>query len=108
MTHTQKRKIIVDDIRYEWCIRGNDIYVTSSYITIYKPKISGTPIYLDPFPHGLEIRPRVIADVIRFALNKNWKPEQKGSPLKIGFVKNEFVILPEGIENSYEYEKSAE
>lgn len=107
MTRTQKRKIIVDGIRYEWCIRGNDISVTSRYITIYDPAVSGTAIHLDPFPHDLEIRPATIAEAIRFAIKNNWKPEDKGSPLKLGFINKAFVALPKGIETSYEYEQGS-
>jgi hypothetical protein len=108
MTHTQKRKIVVNDIKYEWCIRGNHIWKDTDHITIYKddPSKTGTALYLDPFPWGLEIRPRTIANAIRFALRNNWNPEQKGKPIRIGYVNDDFVLLPEGIKNSHEYKST--
>lgn len=102
MTHTQKRKIVVSEIEYEWCIRGNALY--AGYITIYRPGINGTAIYLDIIPWGVEIRPRTVAEVIKFAIASNWVPENNGQPLKIGFVNENFVELPEGVSNSLEYE----
>ncbi len=102
MTHTQKRKIVVNEIVYEWCIRGNTLY--AEHITIYKPRINGTVIHLDIIPWGVEIRPRTVAEVIRFALAINWSPDSNAQPLKVGFVNEGFVVLPEGVNNSLEYE----
>ena len=104
MTQTQKRKIAVDGVEYEWCIRGGGIWTATDHITIYKPKVGGTPIYLDPYPWALEIRPRTVAGVIRFARQGGWVPEDKGKPFRVGFVNNELVVLPEGIGSSHEYE----
>ena len=62
MTRTQKRKIHLDGIEYEWCIRGNTLWDADvKHIAIYKPGINGQTLYLDPFSWALEIRPGVIA-----------------------------------------------
>jgi len=87
MTHTQKRKIIVDNMNYEWCIRGNSFWKDGDHITIYKTGIKGTPIYLDPVPWSLEIRPKTIESAIKFALKANWNPAEKGKPLKTWLYK---------------------
>jgi len=106
MTHTQKRKIYLDGIEYEWCIRGNDLWVTSAkHITIYKSGINGRPLYLDPYPWALEIRPKTIKRAIEFANRNGWIPENKGRPFLIGYLHEEFVVLPEGITSSHEYQE---
>lgn len=103
MTRTQKRKIIVNDIEYEWCIRGHAIY--AEHMAIYKPNINGTSIQLDIIPWGIEIRPSTVADVILFSLKNGWVPTTKGQPLRIGFSNDKFIILPEDCRNSLDYEK---
>ena len=103
MTRTHKRKIVVDDIEYEWSIRGMALY--AEHLAIYKPSINGTPIHLDIVPWGLEIRPQTVADIIRYCLDNGWHPERKGQPLQVGFAHEQFVLLPEGCSNSLEYEK---
>ncbi len=102
MTHTQKRKIVVDEIAYEWCIRGDALY--AEYATVYRPNVNGTAIHLDIIPWGVEMRPRTIKEVVRFALEHCWNSQHKGQPLKVGYVNECFVILPVGIKNSHEYE----
>ena len=101
MTHTPKRRIVVDEVQYEWCIRGQIEY--AEHIAIYKPDINGTPVYLDLIPWGVEIRPRTIAEVIQFSLLNGWDPAKKGQPLRIGFVDNNFIVLPEHCKSSKEY-----
>jgi len=106
MTHTQKRKIHLDGIEYEWCIRGNDLFTASvKYITIYRPGTGGRPVYLDPYPWSLEIRPATVKKAIIFAKNNGWDPEIKGKPLFIGYVDGSFIVLPEGVTDSHEYVK---
>ena len=108
MKKTQKRKIVVNGTAYEWCLRGNKIWRDTDHITIYSPTSTGAPIYLDPYPWGLEIRPRTIADAIKFALKNGWEPEKKGRPFRIGYLHDTFVVLPDGSKNSYEYETQHE
>ena len=103
MTHTQKRKIVVNDVQYEWCIRGQAIY--AEHLVIYQPNTNGISIHLDIIPWGLEIRPRIVAEVIEFSLEKGWNPASKGQPLRIGFVNDEYVVLPKNCKNSMEYEE---
>ena len=104
MTHTQKRKIHLDGIEYEWCIRGNDLYTASvKYITIYKPGAGGRPVYLDPYPWSLEIRPATVKKAIIFAKENGWNPEEKGKPLFLGYVDDAFTVLPDGAIGSSEY-----
>ena len=106
MAHTQKRKIHVNGIEYEWCIRGNDIGVTSAnHITIYKTTINGRPLYLDPYPWALEIRPKTISEAIEFALKNDWIPENKGKSFMLGYLNDTFVVLPEGVKSSHEYQE---
>jgi len=104
MTYTQKRKIVVAGIEYEWCIRGNTLYGDTKYLTIYKQNVNGTPIYLDPYVWALEIRPCTVAEVVEFSLSQGWAPSEKGKPLFIGFVNEEYVVLPDGCKNSIDYE----
>ncbi len=93
MTHTQKRKIYVDSIEYEWSIRGNDLWVTSArHITIYKSGIKGRPLYLDPYPWALEIRPETIKKAIEFANKNGWIPENKGVAKEKNFKDAETVL----------------
>lgn len=102
MTHTQKRKIVVSEVEYEWCIRGDALY--AGHIAVYKPGINGTAIHLDIIPWGVEIRPRTVAEVIKFSLASNWEPNSNGQPFRVGFINESFVELPEGVSNSLEYE----
>lgn len=103
MTHTQKRKIVVDEQEYEWCIRGG--VLDAEHAAIYKPNVNGTALHLDILPWDVEIRPKTISEVIAFALKCNWKPETKGPPIKIGYVGGQYVRLPPAVKNSLEYEK---
>ena len=104
MAKTQKRKININGIIYEWCLRGNHISPKSEHITIYRPDKSGQILYLDALPWGVEIRPAIIEDAISFALKKGWNPEQKGDSCRLGMIRQAFVVLPKGIKNSFEYE----
>lgn len=103
MTHTQIRRIVVNEVQYEWCIRGQAEY--AEHLAIYKPNTNGISVHLDIIPWGLEIRPRTIAEVIEFSLLNGWVPTDKGQPLRIGYTNDNYIVLPEGCKNSIEYEK---
>ncbi len=107
MAGTQKRKFHLDGADYEWCIRGNDLWGNKeTRITIYKVGVAGRPIHLDPYVWALEIAPRTIGKAVGFALENGWVPESKGPPFRLGFVRERFVVLPEGIKNSKEWEEA--
>jgi len=108
MTYTQKRKIVVDDIEYEWCIRGQTLCSDTNYLTIYKPNMSGMPIHLDPYAWDLEIRPRTVAEAIKFSLKNGWNPSNKGKSFRVGFFREEYIVLPDGCKNSDDYKNMVE
>lgn len=103
MTHTKKRNVVVNDVQYEWCIRGHAMY--AEHLAIYKLNSNGTSIHLDIIPWGLEIRPRTIVEVIKFSLLNGWIPTDKGLSLRIGYVNDNYIVLPESCKNSKEYEE---
>ena len=94
MTHNQKRKIVVAERDFEWCIRGDALY--AEHAAIYIPSINGTVLHLDILPWDVEIRSNTISEVIIFALQNGWVPEVKGKPIKIGFANGQYVLLPLG------------
>jgi hypothetical protein len=99
----QKRKIVVDNVQYEWCIRGNSIWGPKSKITIYEKGVNGATLYIDPIPWEFEIRPKFVMEAIRFATKNDWSSKTNGKPMKLGYIESRFVVLPEGINNSIEY-----
>ncbi len=105
MTSTQKRKLVVNGIQYEWCLRGNRISDKSEHVTIYRPDTSGQPLYLDALPWEVEIRPKIVKEAILFALSSAWTPDKKGPPFRLGVVEGEFVQLPDGVKNSFEFKE---
>lgn len=106
MTHTTKRKIVVNNTEYGWCIHGNDFECKGRYITIYKQSVNGQTLYLDPFPWNIEIRPKTVREAILFALQNNWNPVINSSPMYLGFYKNNLIVLPKGIKSTFEYQES--
>lgn len=63
----------------------------------------GAPLYLDPYPWDLEIRPKVVAEAIRFAQAHGWVAGQKGPPIYIGYHDQQFIMLPDKVTTTWEY-----
>jgi hypothetical protein len=92
------RKLHVDGEDYLWVLAGNTIDgVRESHIAVFLDT-RRQRLLLDPYSWHFEIRPRTIADAIRFALEEGWKPEESGPPLYLGYCEQGFFFLPEGIE----------
>ncbi|MEM7538947.1 MAG: hypothetical protein AAF639_42715 [Chloroflexota bacterium] len=105
MTHTYKRKIVVGDIAYEWCIRGNSLFDAKGLITIYKPTVRGQTLYLDGHSWHLEVRPQTIRVAIDFALEHGWMPDRKGASMYLGHDEDGFILLPPEIRSTDEYKR---
>ena len=105
MTNTSKRKIIVKNIEYNWCIRGDRIDGKENHITIFKPLTNGQTLYLDPYPWALEVRPKIVHKAILFAIENHWFPDENRKPIYLGYSNDEFIVLPKGVKFTHEYKK---
>jgi|RhiMetdeSRZDD1v2_1073273.scaffolds.fasta_scaffold744297_2 hypothetical protein len=102
----QPRSIVVDNEPYEWVLRHNSLFVDSDrHIAVYSPSAKGQTLYLDPYAWEFEVRPKTIAEAIRFALSIGWTPKAVAPPLYLGFRGEQFFRLPEGTRFAHENPK---
>lgn len=102
MSKTNKRKIVVEENEYFWTLENNSICETDRHIKIHKKGITKSILYIDPYDWYFEIRPKMIRKAIIYALTNGWSPEMKDCQIYIAMQKNEFYVLPKGIEFSYQ------
>lgn len=96
MSKTTKRKITVDGIDYTWTLKGNRIDGKEQSIKVHSGPDSKSILYIDPYDWSFEIRPKVIAEGIRFALQHGWNPQEAQSEIAISMHEGEFCVLPKG------------
>jgi hypothetical protein len=102
MTKTTKRKVTFKGQEYICCIRGNSLRSSGSHIAVYKEGANGQILYLDPYPWGFEIGPKFVIAGIEYAVQHHWKPGSKGAPMYLGYSEDGFVVLPKGMQSTYE------
>jgi hypothetical protein len=68
------RTIVVDGEPFAWHYDAHCVLCSDDVVTAGK---QGSPHYLfiDPYPWGMEIRPRGVADAIRWARSEGWTAE---------------------------------
>ena len=98
MSRTIKRKITVDAKEYIWTLQGNRIDGAAQSIKVHDGPHTKSLLYIDPYPWEFEVRPKVIAEAIRFALKHGWKPQETDGELAISMEAGTFLVLPEGVE----------
>ncbi|MBX2848361.1 MAG: hypothetical protein KTR16_08575 [Acidiferrobacterales bacterium] len=91
------RKIVVDDVEYLWHYDAHCIWCSDDVFTVGQ---AGRPsvLYIDSFVFGEEIRPKNIAESIKWAVSQGWSPDSSSS---MGMSRThdakEFYWLPEGV-----------
>ena len=91
------RRIVVGGETYLWYLRKMEAWMDSKHIAIrHSASPTGQLLLLDFYAHDFEIRPWMVRQAIEFALANGWTPQQKGTPLYIGFDNVQFVRLPRG------------
>ncbi|MEM7432522.1 MAG: hypothetical protein AAF351_11385 [Pseudomonadota bacterium] len=98
------RQISVDNRSYVWHLNQNSLVFREAHITIAENGVSGQILYLDPYPWGLEIRPKKVRKAILWAIENGWTPAKKGPPMYLGFQNGEFFILPGEAKFTHEIE----
>ncbi|WP_041598700.1 hypothetical protein [Hahella chejuensis] len=101
MTQASIRKIVVEGVAYNWCIRGNCLESRASHITVFMAEKSGQVLFIDPYAWGVEVRPKTVRDAIIFGLKNGWNPNEKGRPLYLGFQGDGFMVLPKGVKHTH-------
>ena len=100
------RKIIVDDEPYEWVLHDNSLSASGDrHVTVYSPSKKGQTLYVDPYAWEFDVRPKTVADAIRFALSIGWTPTSVAPPMYLGFRGTQFFRLPEGIRFAHQNPK---
>jgi hypothetical protein len=97
MTFPKKntRAIVVDGCKYLWHL--NDKFESHSYwIVVKREGSNGQMLWIDPYPHDLEIAPNSVTRAIRFAISKGWNPDHKKHPIKLFYNNDTFEVLSEG------------
>lgn len=98
MARAIKRKIMVLNKEYLWVLDSNSIDVPKErHIRIHSAKLTKNILYVDPYNWHFEIRPKTIEQVILFALELGWNPQESGKTWYISIKEDgEFYSLPEG------------
>lgn len=105
MSKSIKRSIIVDGNQYFWVLNGNRIDSKETHIRVYKEGTTGNILYIDPYNWHFEIRPKFIADAIKYALSIGWtKPDSKAG-IYICYDDHQYQVLPKGLKFGYEQKK---
>ncbi len=95
MGRSRWRRLTVDGRAFEWLLPGNELFTGVKHIRIRASGVRGQPLFLDPYPWSLEIRPRSIREAILLALAQGWAPEgREGRPLYLGYHRGHFLVLP--------------
>ncbi len=93
MSRVFKRKIIVLDNAYIWTLKNNRIDTENIYIRIFKENHPNSVLYIAPYNHNFEIRPKSIANGIIYGLKNGWKPKINNCNLYIGMNEKGFFKL---------------
>ena len=89
------RNIVVDGCTFRWVLPGNTLYQSKLVAIVVFGTQRGRMLQIDPYAWALEIRPKVIAEAIRFALARGWQPEIPGPALRLGFREDGFFVIGE-------------
>ena len=109
MSKTVKRRISVDGAQYVWVLDGNSINrPNDTHIRVHKEGTTGNILYIDPYNWHFEIRPKFIAEAIRFALNAGWEDRTKATGIYVAYFDDEFQVLPKGVKFRYQINKDAD
>lgn len=68
------RKIVIDGEDFVWHYDACCPFCSDDVLTAGKQS-SPYVLFIDPFPWGMEIRPRSVAEAIRWARSEGWTPE---------------------------------
>ena len=97
------RKIIINNEVFRWYLKNNRLDDGWPHIAIQHSVISGQVILFDPFHHNLSgPSPRLIREVILFALEHGWTPTLNGAPIYIGYDGERLFTLPKGQQHAYD------
>jgi len=91
------RKIVVDGVEYLWHYDAHCIFCSEDVFTVGQ---AGKPsvLYIDSYVFGEEIRPKNIADSIKWAGSQGWNPESAVSKNMSKKLETDgFYWLPKGI-----------
>ena len=88
-----KRKIIVDKKEYIWTLKGNNIYLSTSWVVVTLIGTSYSKLYINPFIHDFEINPKNIALAIKTAKELGWKPSENSGDMNIELQNKHFIKI---------------
>jgi len=106
MSKSVKRSIIVNGDQYFWVIDGNEIY-SVTHVRVHLEGSTGGILYIDPYNRDFEVRPKFIAQAIKYALGAGWDPVELKRKMYISYIDEKFCVLPTGIKYGYELNKGA-
>lgn len=92
---------------YHWVLPRNSIEFGEAHLSVFGGK-GLQPLRIDPFPWDFEIRPRSVAEAIRFALNHGWSPDAPGPALYLSFRDGAYIVLPIGVRFLYELQSGTQ
>lgn len=83
------RHLSVDDVPYLWHL-NEDWDRRTRWIVVQRQVCDGGQLLMiDPYHHDLLPTRGTVTQAVRFALSHGWRPEQKGSPLRLSFAGRE-------------------
>jgi len=83
------RRLSVDGIPYAWHL--NDDWDRRTRWIVVRREVCGAGqlLMIDPYHHDLLPTRGTVSKAVRFALSHGWRPERKGSPLRLTFAGRE-------------------
>ncbi len=94
------RNIVVDDIEYLWHYDAHCIWCSDDVFTVGQ---QGKPfvLYIDSYAFGEEIRPKNIANAIKWAVLNEWNPTTgPNKSMSYDQDKDKFYWLPDGVKHA--------
>ena len=76
-----QRTIIIEGKRYLWSLKRNEIYTDGRKIIVVLEGTSFSRLYINPYAHDFEIRPKSIANGIVEARKLGWNPEKNSGDI---------------------------
>lgn len=96
------RKIVVHGQTFQWFLKGNSLDSGGDkHISVFASR-AGQRLLIDPYAWHIEIRPRTVAEAIRFSLSQGWQPNEVRAPMYLSRNDDGFYVLPEGVRYSSE------
>ncbi|MGI0119708.1 hypothetical protein [Zooshikella sp. RANM57] len=92
------RKIVVDEIEYLWHYDACCIFCSDDVFTVGQTGRSGY-LFIDSFAFGEKIRPKNIADSIKWAVSHGWSPESQSRNMSKNIETDDFYWLPDGVKH---------